>query len=425
MQALLDMVSRNQTDGGQGIYSICSAHPWVIEAAITQARDDQTYLLIEATANQVNQFGGYTGMLPNDFIQFVEKLADKVGYNRQGLLFGGDHLGPTCWVNDPHHLAMEKSRELIRAYVAAGFKKIHLDTSMQCVDDMDALTDEQVASRAASLCLVAEETAVEHFGHADLLYIVGTEVPPPGGATEAIEALEVTPSENVALTIETHKRAFIQQGLSEAWDRVIGIVVQPGVEFDNFSIHHYNSQKALPLKKLIQNYPGMVYEAHSTDYQAPQAYQQLVKDHFAILKVGPQLTWALREVLYALAHIEQHLMPEKKQSHLIQICEQTMKQNPRYWEKFYGADADALTLGYSYSDRIRYYWGEESVTSAVNQLISNLQHTAIPLPLISQYLPKHYDLLIEKRLNMDVTSWIIEHIRMVVRQYSNACYPSL
>ncbi|MGA7243577.1 MAG: class II D-tagatose-bisphosphate aldolase, non-catalytic subunit, partial [Terracidiphilus sp.] len=45
----------------RGIYSVCSAHPWVLEAAFDQAIKDGSDLLIEATSNQVNHLGGYTG----------------------------------------------------------------------------------------------------------------------------------------------------------------------------------------------------------------------------------------------------------------------------------------------------------------------------------------------------------------------------
>ena len=52
----------------------------------------------------------------------------------------------------------------------------------------------------------------------------------------------------------------------------------------------------------------MVYEAHSTDYQSPAALAQMVKDHFAILKVGPWLTFAFREVILALGTIEREML---------------------------------------------------------------------------------------------------------------------
>jgi len=106
-----------------GIYAICSAHPLVIEAALEQDKQDGTPVLIEATANQVNQFGGYTGMLPKDFLDFIGTIVDKVDFDRNNIIAGGNHLGPVCWVNETAEDAMLKARDLIAGYVAAGFKK--------------------------------------------------------------------------------------------------------------------------------------------------------------------------------------------------------------------------------------------------------------------------------------------------------------
>jgi tagatose-1,6-bisphosphate aldolase non-catalytic subunit AgaZ/GatZ len=74
-EALKKIAEANRADGTQGIYSVCSAHRQVIEAAVSQAKSDQSLLLIEATCNQVNQEGGYTGMTPNDFRFFSSPFA--------------------------------------------------------------------------------------------------------------------------------------------------------------------------------------------------------------------------------------------------------------------------------------------------------------------------------------------------------------
>jgi tagatose-1,6-bisphosphate aldolase non-catalytic subunit AgaZ/GatZ len=61
----------------RGVCSICSAHPEVIAAGMEQAREDGLPLLVESTANQVNQSGGYTGMRPEDFHSFVHTVAGR------------------------------------------------------------------------------------------------------------------------------------------------------------------------------------------------------------------------------------------------------------------------------------------------------------------------------------------------------------
>ncbi|MEN5354458.1 class II D-tagatose-bisphosphate aldolase, non-catalytic subunit, partial [Luteimonas sp. TWI165] len=150
----------------------------------------------------------------------------------------------------------------------------------------------------------AAEAAHARAGGEPPVYVIGTEVPVPGGATEAIDGLAVTAPEAALATIEAHRDAFAAAGLQAAWTRVIASVVQPGVEFDHHQVIDYVPAAAHALSAAIEQVPGLVFEAHSTDYQTPEALAALVRDHFAILKVGPGLTFALREALWALDAIE-------------------------------------------------------------------------------------------------------------------------
>ncbi|MCV6603818.1 MAG: D-tagatose-bisphosphate aldolase, class II, non-catalytic subunit [Porticoccaceae bacterium] len=423
MQHLLDIVAANRAGQKRGIYAICTAHPIVLEAALRQGKQDGTPVLIEATANQVNQFGGYTGMKPADFMPYIAAIAHKVGFDPEQLILGGDHLGPVCWCNEPAEQAMAKADELIAAYVAAGFKKIHLDTSMGCADDVEPLSDEIVAERAARLCAVAEKTAQDTFGSTELVYVVGTEVPPPGGATEEIEGLQVTPVNEVRQTVAVHKAAFEAQGLEAAWQRVIGLVVQPGVEFDHTSVHDYRPEEARELSGLIGEIPTLVFEAHSTDYQPDSAYPKLVEDHFAILKVGPQLTYALREALFALSHIEDELVDSQQRSNLRTVCEQVMLDQPGNWQKYYPSEEPQgrLYRRYSYSDRIRYYWPQAPIQAAVERLFANLESTTIPEPLLGQYMPQQYTALRNGELAASPRELAIHQVMQVTGVYAAAC----
>ena len=78
MKHLTEFVADHKHDKRCGIFAVCSAHPLVLEAAMRHARDAQSILLIEATSNQVDQYGGYTGMTPDDFRGFVEQMADNI-----------------------------------------------------------------------------------------------------------------------------------------------------------------------------------------------------------------------------------------------------------------------------------------------------------------------------------------------------------
>ena len=418
------VLRRNRGGESVGVYAVCSAHPLVLEAAMIQARNDGSPLLIEATANQVNQFGGYTGMKPTDFPPFIADIAGRAGLDASRVVLGGDHLGPVCWTNESAESALAKSCDLVDAFVGAGFVKIHLDTSMPCADDPESLDDAVVAARAAMLCEVAERAAARSGKKIEPIYVVGTEVPPPGGAKEKINQLDVTSPERARRTVDAHRQAFEERGLGSVWPRVAGLVVQPGVEFDHLSVERYRPPKAKRLIDVIEEFPGMVFEAHSTDYQPAEAYPQLVRDHFAILKVGPQLTFALREALFALSAIEQELLGGADDcSQLPEVCDRVMKERPEHWINHYLAQGHRCRWyrRYSYSDRIRYYWSHPAVATAVEKLFANLADSEIPPPLLSQFLPAQYNAAKNGGLAPEPKEIALHRVMEITSVYSAAC----
>ncbi|MGH6772904.1 D-tagatose-bisphosphate aldolase, class II, non-catalytic subunit [Brucella tritici] len=404
-----------------GITSICSAHPLVIEAALLEGIATSTDVLIEATCNQVNQDGGYTGMTPADFRRFVEDIAARVGFDTKRLILGGDHLGPNPWKHLPAEEALLKSDVMIDAFVRAGFTKIHLDTSMGCAGEPVALPDAVTAERAARLAKVSE-TAAREAGYDLPVYIIGTEVPIPGGAMEEIEELELTKPGAAVETVAIHRKAFAALGLEDAFARAIGVVVQPGVEFGNENVVFYNSEKATALSDVLSEMPQFVFEAHSTDYQPVEALSDLVHDGFAILKVGPGLTFALREALYGLDQIAAFLDKLPEEETLRGKMEALLLAEPKNWEKYYHGDAEELRLQrhFSYSDRIRYYWPHPVATAAVDALLKRLEGRKIPETLISQYLGTLYPAVASGEIEPTPHALMVEAVRNVVRTYGKA-----
>jgi len=420
MKHLLDILARHKSGQQIGVYSLCSAHPKVIECAMREARASGAPLLVEATSNQVNQFGGYTGMRPADFCRFLHDIALRVGFRQDLLWLGGDHLGPNAWRDEPAEAAMAKSAEMVRQYVAAGFCKIHLDCSMACLGDPTPVPEATIASRAAHLCSVAERAWQEAGGEAPV-YVIGTEVPVPGGATEDLHELEVTAPEAAGATIVAHQQAFGQAGLMPAWPRVIALVVQPGVEFDHHKVIDYQPDKAGALSAYIEADTQFVFEAHSTDYQTPDCLQALVRDHFAILKVGPGATFALRETLWSLAAIARELPGGDQAEDLRTVVVETMRADPHYWLEYYrDAASESLDLQYSLSDRIRYYWPNPRVQGAVESLLERLRRAPIPLTLVSQYLPLQYAGVRAGRLRPTPDDLLHEGIALALRPYMRA-----
>ena len=412
----LDDIIKFQKQGEpRGIPSICSAHPSVLTAAMQKLTSP---ILIEATCNQVNQFGGYTGKSPEDFVRFVNEIAQKNNCPTENIILGGDHLGPSVWQGEPEVSAMNKAEVLIHDYVQAGFTKIHLDCSMRLADDPERPLELEVsARRAARLAKVAESS-----GNQNLRYVIGTEVPLPGGATEHVDGVSVTKVKDLRRTIECTQEAFRIEGLDEAWERVIAVVIQPGVEYGDDFVLPYQPEKAKEISRFIKK-QSMVYEAHSTDYQTREALKSLVKDNFAILKVGPALTFAFREAIFGLAMIENEILPARDHSNIISVLDKVMIEHPEHWIKYYqGSDEEiAFKRKYSLSDRIRYYWTHPLVKQAIGKLRANIDQMTLPDELINQYLPEIYRELDNNGWLVSLDKIILTKVQKVLEDYFQAC----
>lgn len=385
MSLVNDIVNQNHAGEIIALASVCTAHPDVLSASLLLAQKTERAILIEATSNQVNQFGGYTGMTPQKFISYVRALAKDLGVESSLFVFGGDHLGPQVWRAEAADIAMSHAKDLMRAYVEAGFTKIHLDCSEGCAGELAQVDDDVSATRAAALAAVCETYAPD----ASLLsYVIGTEVPPPGGARADEVGQTITPTrpEHARHTLERHHTAFTAEGLAAAWDRVIGLVVQPGLEFSPTHIERFDVGSPDELSAVLSEYPHISFEAHSTDYQFDDVYPELARRHFAIHKVGPALTFACRQALYALDGMSQWIDTKRSGTDLSDAMEKLMLEKPHSWCKHYEGDETQLRLHrhFAYADRIRYYWPEPAAQGALSDLFGSLTQPA-PTPLIQQY----------------------------------------
>ncbi|RQO61167.1 D-tagatose-bisphosphate aldolase, class II, non-catalytic subunit [Paucibacter sp. KBW04] len=425
MSWILQQLAAHRAGQALGIYSVCSANDQVLLAALKHAQRQGSPVLIEATSNQVDQFGGYTGMRPQEFRAHVLALAATVGLAPEQVILGGDHLGPNAWQHLPAAEAMGHARDLIKAYVDAGFEKIHLDCSMRCADDPAVLSDEVIAARSAELCQVAEQAYARgsQTGPAPV-YVIGTEVPVPGGEVGEPDVIAVTRVAAAQRTVAVHREAFEARALSKTWPRVVALVVQPGVDFDHSRIFHYQPEAARELAQLAeQGLGGLLFEAHSTDYQTEAALSQLVRDHFAILKVGPALTFALREALFALSAIERVLLPPEQCANLPGVLESCMLASPKHWQKYYTGEPaqQALLRQYSLSDRCRYYWGLPQLRAAQATLLANLDASGIPLPVLSQFMPLQYEAVLRGELPVQAQALLQHQVERVIASYARAC----
>ena len=429
----LKHVVRLQKEGKQvGIYSACASSEIVLRACMERAKETSSVLLIEATANQVDQYGGYTGMKPADFMKFIQRLAGEEGIPMSQIILGGDHLGPLTFTRYNEDKAMAEARELIRQFVLAGFTKIHLDTSMKVAsDDPDTrLSDEVISRRGAELAQVAEDSYKELLktnpNAVHPVYIVGSEVPIPGGSQQSVDTgLQVTKVEDFKNTVSIFEKSFHEHGLDEAWNQVVGFVVQPGVEEKDAGCTPYDRSKAVDLMASIKEYPNFVFEGHSTDYQTKYALRELVEDGVGILKVGPGLSFAAREGLFALAYAEKEVFADQpeKQSHFMEVLDAAMVANPVYYQKHYhGTPAEiAYRRKFSFSDRSRYYMPTEEVRKAQEVLFNNFKD-GVPLGVLSQFMPLEYTKVREGRLHNDPLSLVKDRVIYSVDEYLYASH---
>ncbi len=422
-----EMMEQRRQGKKCGIPSYCTANPLALEIILKRAKQLQMPVLIEATANQVNQYGGYTGMLPKDFYEMIQKMAGEIGVPEELIILGGDHLGPLTWQNLPEKEAMEKSVELVYQYAKAGFTKIHLDTSMKVADDPEGLlSTETIARRGAELYKASmkgyEERKAEVPDAMRPVFIIGSEVPIPGGAQEAEDSLSVTSPEAFQDTVATYKHIFEEAGVKEGWKDVVAVVVQPGVEFGDDQVFLYDHNAATALCSALEKYPEVCFEGHSTDYQSAECLKNMVNDGIAILKVGPALTYGLREALFALSFMEKELVPEDKRADFIETLEKVMLAEPGNWQKHYHGDDKQLALArkYSFSDRARYYIGQPEVTKAIDKLFDNLREYPIPMNMLHQYMPVSYTKVRDGILTLDPKELALDGVANFMLDYEYA-----
>lgn len=428
---LRDALAANRGGRPVGLTSVCSANPVVLETALLRAADADGIVCLESTASQVNQEGGYAGMTPAAFVAAVAARAAAAGVKRERVVVGGDHLGPYPWRSRPAGEAMARACELVRGCTLAGYAKLHLDASPRCTGDPEGATggldEELVVERTVALCRAAEAARAELPAAAPApVYVIGSEVPAPGGETAGAARPAVTAAAAAEHTLALTRDGFAESGLDDAWSRVLALVVQPGIEFGDAHVIDYDRAAAAELSACVARLPGVVFEAHSTDYQAPAALQELVADHFAILKVGPWLTFAFREAVFALEAIARELTGDAADTapHGVRgALEAAMLERPEQWRAYYRGDAAELRLAraFSYSDRCRYYWPEPRVRDALAALLRGLTQRPLPETLLSQYLPAEYDAVRSGELRPEPAALIRHHIGRVLKVYAAAC----
>lgn len=418
MRTLRQIVEANRGGDAVGVPAYCTAQAEALRAVFADYAHDDEPVLIEASANQVNQFGGYSGMTPAGFRNFIDILAAGEGVDPGRVILGGSHLGPYPWRHESAAVAMQKAEQLVVACVEAGFDKLHLNTGIGCTDEGPPGND-VVAERTARLAAAAEAAA----GGRPLLYVLTAGAVAPGGETGSLEHLAITTEASAEKSFEQYEAAFSEIDLHTALDRVIAVVAQPGASFDNERIFGFEPARVAGLGETILGIPGAAFEAASADYQTEAALAAMVAAHFAILKVGPELTFAFRQAVVAMAHLENYLPGHR--SNLLSIIEDEMAYDAADWRDYLANDerAPALRL-FGLSDRVRYFWARPRIASGLQQLLANIDASRPDPGLVAQFVPADLPgidphLPLSARMIRSQVGAVVRKLRRATRANSN------
>lgn len=343
-------------------------------------------IAIEASSNQVNQDGGYTGISAADFSQWIGRLSAEYGVSSDRIVLSGAHLGPKPWNHLAPKDALDKTINLVKDFAAAGFRKIHLDTPAACNEEQHP--DLQVlATRTARLCEIAEK----HSPCPDqLVYVLSAlSAQPIHESDSLINAYSVPPAtsaEQLSETVAAYQEAFIKQGLRHVWSKVVSIDALPGIGFDHFSVYPLDDAATKQLSAAILKHDGLSLSATSADYQSSSDLSTLLGNHFVFLKAGPELTFKMREAIFALATIAQQIAGTDTPD-IVAVIEAAINEHPADWAPYFTGDIaiHKQLHHYSFTDRLRYYWNFPDVRSQVLKFISNLESVKLPEALVSQH----------------------------------------
>ncbi len=342
--------------------SFCTSNIFVLKSLLHFCKYKNLPALIETTSNQVNQYGGYSGNKPKDFIKKINNLIKKIKFNKKNIFYGGDHLGPLPWMKSKSVTALAKSIKLIDLYLKNNYIKIHIDTSIKCNDDKFLTTKEVFLRTKYILRKLKKKNNLKK-----IFLVFGTEVPLSGGN----DSKKIIPTALKQIKEEYLNFSALLKSENLPTDN-FGLVIEPGMKFMDRSITkpYLNNFKQ---KKSFSKKNKFIFEAHSSDYQNFSTLKKLVKNNFKILKVGPELTFNLFKSFLFMEQIEKKNCHSK--SNFKKIILDTMFKNKDHWKNYFNHLSKkklSNNITNSFFDRTRYYLDEKKVSNCITNLQLNI-----------------------------------------------------
>jgi tagatose-1,6-bisphosphate aldolase non-catalytic subunit AgaZ/GatZ len=174
----------------------------------------------------------------------------------------------------------------------------------------------------------------------------------------------------------------------------------------------------------LNDFPEIVFEGHSTDFQTLRSLSNLVACGFGFVKVGPELTFAFREAMFAMASIEGGFKG-LGDSNIVRAVERAMDENPGSWRSYIPAGpSERVDRLFGLSDRVRYYWPYRAVARAVTDLKTRTDSAQISPGLVSQFAGRLDDsdgtLSLSERLVQSRVGAVVARYRAASRRAANA-----
>jgi len=390
--------------------SFCTANFNVIKILIIFAKHHNLPILLESTSNQVNQFGGYTGLTPKEFYKKISKLKKKIKINKKQVMIGADHLGPLPWKKFNSKVALKNAKTLIKKCIALKYDKIHIDSTIICKDDK-SLNLNFIRSRSEEIFNTVPKKNIK-----DVFFVFGSEVPFAGGGNNS------KPKPSKLNNIKTDYSLYnsVLKNLNINKKNKFSLVIEPGMAFSNSKVILPKLEKFR--KRLsFSKKNNFSYEAHSTDYQKLKTLKKLVKNNFRFLKVGPELTFYFYQAIKKMEEIE-HMYCNKKSNIEYELIN-AMQRDDKYWKDYYKGTKNKikfLKLN-SYLDRMRYYWDSKKVKKSMNKLIKNIN--TIPTEVFKKTLKlKSNEGKKMNKINLSNSDYIIfYYLSSTIKKYYSAC----
>ena len=386
--------------------SFCSSNFDVLKSIMIFAKYQNFPVLIESTSNQVNQYGGYSGLKPFQFEKKIRRLAKFIKLNNKSLMIGGDHLGPLPWKDLDEATAMKNSKKLVKDCLKAKYEKIHIDTAIICRGEKK-IDRHTVIQRCDEILSVFSKKDFDN-----VFLVIGTEVPFAGGG----HAIKSSPT-----TFESIKEEIDLYSTILKKKKKFALVIEPGIGFGNFSVIQAKL-KNFGKRLIFSKKNNFVYEAHSSDYQKISSLKKLVKNNFKFLKIGPELTYFYAKSIFKMEEFEKKSY-KNNFSNIKNIILKEMKNNNSYWIDYYKAKKKKLdNLKFnSYLDRLRYYWSSKNILNSKKKLFININK--INKKKFIRYTDfKEKDLILKEKLKLNNSEFIIyKSIEPILKRYYSAC----